>query len=227
MSFLNELHLRYSVEFDKASSHRLTKELCEGTLSDKVLHTYLTQDLKFFMTSLRFIARTLSLCDDDDATIYLGKQIGFFSNDEHTYFRDTLKELENSGSELFPSMREESPKELVQVSKYLKTLSELTSTDTTYAANIATLYIAEVVYLRWAEDQGGAEEHVKKLPPKFKGWIDLHRGPDFSAWVDFLGSEVERVAKENPSAQKAIFTAVKKTLDFEYEFFEECFFYRE
>ena len=33
------------------------------------------------------------------------------------------------------------------------------------------------------------------LPYKYQEWINLHYGPDFSKWVQFLQNEVERVVK--------------------------------
>ncbi|GMM49102.1 Pet18 protein [Starmerella bacillaris] len=225
MSAIEEIKTKFHHEFKLASTHRFTQELCDGTLPDRILYTYLKQDLKFFLVVMRFISRTMSVCDDDDALITLGKQVGFFCNDENNYFRDTLAELEENNNDLPEAMRKEPADELPRVTAYLKHFEEWTGPNADYVTNITALYMAELSYLMWAENQGGSEEKVSKLKPKHKGWIDLHRGVGFSKWVDFLGAEVERLIKKDPKNKETVHKIVKLALGFEYEFFEECYTY--
>lgn len=51
----------------------------------------------------------------------------------------------------------------------------------------------EKIYLGWAH-YDMASKGVFCLPFKHKEWINLHAGPEFEAWVEFLRSELERVA---------------------------------
>lgn len=226
MSFVEELRAKYSVEYIKASSHHFTQELCNGSLDDKILYIYLMQDQKFFITSLRFIARTMSLCNQDAPTVTLGKQLGFLSHDENTYFKETLKELQESGNTFSPEIAA-SKEKFPKINEFLTLLDDLSTKSDSYVVNIATLYVVESVYLKWADEQGGSEERVKRLAFKHKGWIDLHRGVDFTAWVNFLGSEVDRVVKEDPKNQKIVCDVVKRTVSLEWYFFEECYYYKE
>lgn len=227
MSFLDHLKTKFSKELAAATQHKLTEELCNGTLSDAILYTYLDQDLKFFLHGLRSFSRTMSLCDNEDAVVALGKQIGFFCNDENDYFRLTLKELEETSKDkLYPSILQKPSITLPEVEKYNKRLQDHATPNANYVENITCLYMAELIYLMWAEEQGGSEEHAKSLPYKYKGWIDLHRGEDFSKWVDFLGAELERVAKSD-SDKKLAERAAVQTMQLEFEFFESCYTFKE
>ncbi|KAF5210715.1 TENA/THI-4/PQQC family protein [Clavispora lusitaniae] len=222
MSFVQELHEKFSKEFNVSVSHPLTNELCHGTLPDYKLYTYLVQDLKFFQDGLKIFGAALTHCDDKDAAIVLGKQIGFVCNDENTYFHTCLDQLrKDSTSELqahVPDMVTSAPV-LPGTKKYLNELERLAFCQD-YPTIITSMYVMEKCYLGWVVHNG----KLPKLEYKHQEWVNLHSGPEFAAWVDFLASEVDRVGK-NEDRKKRMTTAFASTVQLEIDFFEACYNY--
>lgn len=214
------LHKKYEASI----SHPLTDELCKGTLPDYKLFTYLTEDLKFFQSGLRFIGKTLALCDNPKAAIVLGKQIGFLATNENDYFTTTLKELRTTSQEELrqnvPDLLREDPELLTSVKEYISALDNWTE-NASYVQLITVLYGTEQVYLGWA-DRNIASGVADNLPYKFREWIDLHSGTDFENWVAFLRDEVERVVTE-PSLEKESEHAFDRMVELEIMFFDACY----
>lgn len=225
MSVIERLLKEHNDIFQESISHPLTNELCQGILDDYKLYTYLHQDLKYFQVGLSLFGKTLAYCDYPKAAIRLGKQIGFISSLENDYFTITLKELiENSDLTKVKNLKEQDLT-LDEVTKYLELLNYLTYESTSYIELITLLYVMEKTYLGWA--QYNTEKGIKEgLAYKHQEWINLHLGYDFEAWVNFLGSEVERVVKteEDYKICEAMFV---KTVKLETEFFEACYSYSE
>lgn len=227
MSFVNELHTKYEAKFTHSVTHAFTNELCNGTLSDCKLYTYLVQDLKFFQLGLCLFGNALRLCDDAEAAIVLGKQIGFLSHDENTYFDKSLGMLRVESAaqlrESVPLMLQDSPPTLPAVQEHLDAMSSLAFGNATYAEIACFLYVMEKVYLGWAQvniEKG----NTGGLQYKHKEWVNLHSGPDFEKWVAFLESEVNRVAV-NQENRRAMENWFDKLLDLEIGFFEACYNY--
>lgn len=225
MSVIERLLKEHNDIFQESISHPLTNELCQGTLADYKLYTYLHQDLKYFQLGLNLFGKTLAYCDYPAAAIRLGKQIGFISSQENDYFTTTLKELtENSDLSKVKKLKEENLT-LSSVTKYLDLLNYLTYESTSYIELITLLYVMEKTYLGWA--QYNTERGIKKdLAYKHQEWINLHLDYAFEEWVNFLGSEVERVVKleDDYKVCEAMFV---KTVKLETEFFESCYSYSE
>ena len=76
MSVIERLLKEHNDIYQKSISHPLTNELCQGTVEDYRLYTYLHQDLKFFQVGFNLFGKTLAYCDYQNAAIRLGKQIG-------------------------------------------------------------------------------------------------------------------------------------------------------
>ncbi|RCK66090.1 Protein PET18 [Candida viswanathii] len=225
MSVIERLLKENNDIFQESITHPLTTELCQGTLADYKLFTYLHQDLKYFQISLNLFGKTLAYCDFPKAAIRLGKQIGFISSLENDYFTITLKELTDSSDLSKVKKLKDDDLTLPAVTKYLELLHYLTYESTSYIELITLLYVMEKTYLGWA--QYNTEKGIKEgLAYKHQEWINLHLGYDFEAWVDFLASEVERVVKTEDEFKvcEAMFV---KTVKLETEFFEACYTYRE
>lgn len=228
MGYVEELLERFAEKFQTSVSHPLTNELCDGTLPDHILYTYLIQDLKFVEIGLRFFGNALARCELPSSIVTLGKQIGFVSNSEYSYFVECLQQLrDESGDQLkkyVPSMLNTDPPALPAVQKYLDVLHYLACDSRSYEELITFLYVLEKCYLGWAL-YNMATKDVSRLQYKHKEWIDLHVGPDFEAWVDFLRRELERVAATSNNRDK-IAQWFEKTIDLEIEFFDACYLYQ-
>ncbi|KAI5967221.1 hypothetical protein KGF57_000436 [Candida theae] len=230
MTYLQQLIDKNKDEYNRATRHPLTNELCSGTLSDSKLFVYLTQDLQFFNYSLNLLGKTLALCDEPEASVRLAKQIGFLAEDENTYFADTLKELESSDLSSVVKMKKESIV-LPEVTQYIDYLKYLINDSTSYSELITFCYVMEKVYLEWVEHNQQANNIAKGLPKKFQTWIDLHSGDHFIEWVQFLSNEVERrlelEAKDDDKYTKIYESTFIKSLKLESDFFEACYSYTE
>lgn len=229
MAFVDTLLEKYAEKFKTSISHPLTNELCSGTLPDHILYTYLVQDLKFVEIGLRFFGNTLARCEVPSASVILGKQIGFISNLEYSYFVNCMEQLRNeSGDKLkkyVSLMLEKEPPALPAVQKYLDVMHYLACESRSYEELITFLYVLEKVYLEWVL-YNRATKDFSNLQYKHKEWIDLHVGPDFEPWVDFLALELERVAASGKH-QENIAKWFEKTIDLEIEFFDACYFHQE
>lgn len=220
MRLSEDLIQSYSSTFQKAVDHPLVKELCAGTLSDKALYVYLTQDTKYFRLYIQIILKTAYLCDSDDAKIGFGKQIGFISNDENTYFDKAIRFLLDKD----PSLGQKyNPKTFMpdEVQAYIDMLTKLSARLETYSyAQLVTyLWTTEVIYLKWAKKAMQTEGAVaENLHWRYKEWITLHCVDNFEAYVDFLQNEVDRLVDRDE-----VDSIFRKTVDMEYGFFEACY----
>lgn len=230
MTYLQQLIDKNKEEYNRATRHPLTNELCQGTLSDSRLYVYLTQDLKFFNYSLNLLGKTLALCDDPNSSVRLAKQIGFLAEDENMYFADTLNELESQDLSSVSKMRNESII-LPQVTQYIEYLKYLINDSSSYSELITFCFVMEKVYLEWVQYNQENNNIAKNLPKKFQTWIDLHSGDHFIKWVQFLNNEVERCLKleagEDENSTKIYESTFVKSLKLESDFFEACYSYKE
>lgn len=214
MSTTSQLIAKHQDIYKKATEHQFTKELCQGTLSDKRLFVYLTQDLNFFEVGLRLICKITSLAPDTHSLITLAKKIGFFANDENTYFHDCLTLLKGNLSDEDIIKHGDKMQSLPGIKPYVGFLKEMTdSTIFTYAQLITYLWIWEDIYLKWAHDLPRNEN----LHWKYQTWIDLHDGEHFIEWVSFLKEEVDKFSVDEV---EDIFVKIVK---YEYDFFESCY----
>ncbi|KAG7666342.1 uncharacterized protein J8A68_000111 [[Candida] subhashii] len=230
MSIIDKLLEKHSDLFTESITHPLTNELCDGTLADYRLFTYLTQDLKFFQIGLNLLGKTLSLCDNPEAAITLAKQIGFLSNDENDYFFKALSEIKETNLQEVQSkaskMLGDDPITLPEVNNYINLLKYLTFESDSYIELITFTYVMEKVYLGWAQYNIDKNLIPRDLGYKHQEWINLHSGEAFTNWVEFLKGEVERVVK-TPEDEELCEETFVKSMQQEVSFFKDCYDYQE
>ncbi|KAK7676537.1 hypothetical protein QCA50_020506 [Cerrena zonata] len=205
-SFVDQLLAKHHSVYTESITHPLTNELCQGTLPDYKLFTYLTQDLKFFQVGLNLFGKTLALCDDAKAAITL----------------ENLVELKLK----VPRMLQEDSITLPQVQSYIDLLNYLVFECNSYVEVITFMYVMEEVYLGWANYHLEKGTIPKDLAYKYHEWIILHSGEAFTGWVQFLKNEVNRVVTTEDAKKKSeqIFL---QTLTLEIDFFGACYDYSE
>lgn len=204
---------KYQELFKKTTEHPLTRELCQGTLPDRTLYIYLAQDLLFFQSGMKGMCNTASMAPDTNSLITLAKQIGFFANDENTYFHDCLELLEPSVSQ---QEREFYLNDyLPQVKVYMDLLEEKRARRDLYRYPqlITSTWIAELIYWKWAHDLPRKQD----LHWKHQRWIDLHDGERFETWLEFLRQETDKLRIED------VEDMFVKVLQLEYDFFQSCY----
>lgn len=208
-----QLLSKHSEIFKNATEHQLTKELCQGTLSDVKLFGYLTQDLNFFEVMLRLICKITSMAPETPALITLAKKIGFFANDENSYFQDCLALISPNISAEDKSRLGDKTKCLPGVKPYVRFLEEMIGETFSYAELITYLWVAEEVYLKWAHDLPRKDN----LHWKYQTWIDLHDGEHFVTWVNFLRKEVNKFPIQEVESMFV------KCVNYEFHFFDACY----
>lgn len=233
MSKIEQLLSRHGKKFQLSITHPLTNELCEGSLADYKLYTFLAQDLQYFQIGLNVMGRALSFCTNNErSSIILAKQIGFVAGRENDYFDITMSLLKKtSGDQLqenIPSMLTPVlPKRLPEVQAYIDFMETLVNESTCYCELAVFLYVMEKVYLGWAQYNLDKQDKINTLEYKHQEWIDLHSGPEFEEWVQFLADEVERSSIGLSESQwKKCEKVFEKTLDLEIGFFESCYTFR-
>ena len=170
-------------DWQAAINQRFVKELFAGTIENKVLKEYLIQDYHFFDAFLSMLGACVAHADQLESKLRFAKQLGFLEADEDGYFQKAFKELkvvENDylGVTLHP------------VTKAFQELMYSAVASSDYAHLLVMLVIAEGLYLDWgSKDLALPEAYIHSE------WINLHRGPFFAEWVQFLVDELNRVGK--------------------------------
>lgn len=171
-------------DWQSAVNHRFVKELFEGTIENKVLKEYLIQDYHFFDAFLSMLGACVAHADKLDSKLRFAKQLGFLEADEDGYFLKAFKELKVSEKDYLEAT-------LHPVTKDFQKLMYSAVDSSDYAQLLVMLVIAEGLYLDW-----GSKD--LPLPESYlhQEWINLHKGPFFAEWVQFLVDELNRVTRE-------------------------------
>ena len=201
------LKTRYAKDWRRAVNHRFVNELVSDRLDDKTLRGYLIQDWQFSYDFYSLMGEAIATADTMSAKVRLGQQLGFIANDENSYFHERFSQFNVSEEELL------SP-ELTPASAGFRKLYRQTVDAHSDAQALAVLVVAESMYLDWAEERTA---HGTSMPEKAQnvGWVEVHRGEDFTEWVDFLIEEFNRVADpENDDVADCFANAVHYELGF-------------
>lgn len=170
------------LDWQAAINHRFVKELFEGRIEDNVLKTYLIQDYHFFDAFLSMLGACVAHADKLDAKLRFAKQLGFLEADEDGYFQKAFQELGVKEKDYLHVT-------LHPVTRDFQKLMYSAVDSSDYAQLLVMLVIAEGLYLDW-----GSKD--LPLPKRYvhQKWINLHKGPLFEEWVQFLVDELNRVA---------------------------------
>ncbi|GAA0037392.1 MULTISPECIES: TenA family protein [Brevibacterium] len=183
--------LRRSADEDWAAAvgHRFVEELFAGTVPDEVMATYLIQDYQFFEDFLAMLGACVAHADRIEAKLRFARQLGFLEADEDSYFVRAFAEVRVSPEDYADPV-------LLAPTAGFRDVMKGAVASASYPDLLVVLVIAEWLYLDWGElerDMPTRDVHV--------GWIELHRGEDFAAWVQFLVDELERVVPRGDDAE--------------------------
>ena len=198
-------------DWDAAVDHRFVQELFAGTVEDEVLRGYLVQDYQFFDTFLSMLGGCVAHADQVPAKLRFARQLGMLAADEDGYFQRTFDELG------VPKSDRTDPELTDTTAAFRQAMSEATASQS-YPHLLVLLVIAEWLYLDWGERE-------VKMPRRYvhTEWIELHRGQDFRAWVQFLVDELERVFPQDPAAQDRLTQVWCHVVGLELSFFEVAY----
>ncbi len=196
-------------DWSAATGHRFVRELCDGTLGDRVMARYLVQDHRFLDSFLMLLGAAMATADTAAARLRYGRSAGVVSGEENTYFLRAFAALGIGEAE-----RAAVPDS--GATRAFKALMREAAGSGRYAAVLSALCVAEWLYLDWASAA------PRPLPQRFvhAEWITLHDNPDFRAFVGFLREELDRVGPADPDTARDVF---RRTVAMEAAFFDAAY----
>jgi thiaminase/transcriptional activator TenA len=200
-------------EWQSGTGHRFVDELSAGTLEDEVLARHLVQDYQFFDLFCRLLGEAVATAPTSTSRLRLGRQLGLLSTVEHHYFEATFDALDVSlSARLHPPL----------------TCETVDLIDLTYEAIgthswpkvLAVLAALEWLRLDWATAPGR-----ESLPPRpeHRRWIELHRGPDYLAWVTFLRCHLDAAEPDGLADIEHCHDLFARTVRAELAFFDAAY----
>ncbi|MYM19204.1 transcriptional regulator, TENA/THI-4 family protein [Brevibacterium sp. 5221] len=210
--FAAQLRERSGETWDRAIGHRFVEELFAGSVDDAVLAHYLEQDYRFFDAALSLCASCVVNADRVEPKLRFSAQLGFFAADEDGYFERALAALGSSAARAG-----EVP--LTATSAAMIEGMRDTAHANSYIRSLIVMAVAEWLYLDWGE-----RELADPSRPEHLGWIDLHRGADFRAWVQCIVDEIDRVGADLDEAERAEAVGLwDRFVRLELEFFDAAY----
>ncbi len=210
----NRLRLRATADWEAAVGHRFVDELLAGTLDDAVLTTYLVQDYQFCDAFVALLGAATATAPDLATRLVFARQLGFFAADENTYFVDSFDAL---------GVREQDrvAPELTSATRDFDAVMREAAASRSYPAALAVLVVAEWLYLDWATRPDA--DPAAATRPEHLGWVDLHRGPDFTAWVDFLRTQLDTHEPADPAEADLVTSLFDRAVRCELAFFDAAY----
>jgi len=213
VSFSAELRDRTASTWSAAVAHRFVDELWAGRVEPGVLRTYLVQDHQFVDAFIALLGAAVASDDLAAPRLVHARQLGLVAGPESDFFTRALDALD------VPPADRTAPA-LAPPTRDFLDLMHSTRAGADYPTCLAVLLVAEWLYLDWA-DRAGAEPPAD---PIHREWIELHRGPAFTAWVDFLRAEFDRVGTGlDPAERVRVAAAFTRTVELELAFFEAAY----
>lgn len=210
--YSERLRAATAADWDAAIGHRFVQELLTGTVSDDVLIRYLVQDYQFCDAFTALLGQACASAPGLPSRLRFARQLGMFASDENTYFVDSFDALG------VPASQRSTPS-LHSATADFDALMREALHSRSYARVLAVLVVAEWLYLDWAtrSDVSGAAR------PEHLGWIDLHRGPDFTAWVQWLREELDAHEPTDPQELAAVGSLFTRATACELAFFDAAY----
>jgi thiaminase/transcriptional activator TenA len=199
--------------WDAAVGHRFVDEIWRGEVDGNVLTTYLVQDHQFVDAFLALMGAAVSCADRAEARVVHARQLGVVAGPENDFFARALDTLDVPLAErTYPELRE-------PTSGFIALMDDArTSAD--YPSCLAVLLVAEWLYLDWAT-RAGTEPPDEPLQHE---WIALHSGPAFTAWVDFLRDEFDRLGEGlDTGHRERVQELFVRAVDLELAFFDAAY----
>ncbi|MFC5066050.1 TenA family protein [Actinomycetospora atypica] len=184
----NDLRAAHTATWDAAVGHRFVDELWAGTVDDAVMARYLAQDALFLDAFVALLGAAVATVDAPGPRLVHARQLGLVAGDEDDYFARALARL---------GVPE--PAEPLAATTGFLALMDAARASGDYPTIVTVLLVAEWLYLDWASRDADAPSDWLHAE-----WIELHRGPAFSAWVGFLRDEADRVGPDGAAFARAV-----------------------
>lgn len=213
MSFSSELRDRTASTWDAAVGHRFVDELWRGAVEPGVLRAYFVQDHQFLDAFVALMGATVAAADRPGPRLVHARQLGLIAGPENDFFARALDALD------VPLPDRTEPALAAPTSGFLELMAQA-SRSADYASCLTVLLVAEWLYLDWA-DRPDAEAPDE---PTQREWIELHCGPAFTAWVEFLRTEFDRAtAALDDAGRERVAAAFTRAVELELAFFDAAY----
>jgi thiaminase (transcriptional activator TenA) len=205
VGFSDDMRAATAATWEAATGHRFVDELWAGTVDDAVMTRYLAQDALFLDRFVALLGAAVASAHRTAPRLAIARQLGLVAGEENDYFERALDRLGATD-----------PVDPVPATRGFLDLMDEARRSASYADALTVLLVAERLYLDWAaRPQPAPDDWLHRE------WIDLHRGPAFTAWVDLLRGETDRIAA---SADRARMTDLfTRAVDLELAFFDAAY----
>jgi len=211
--FTDWLQERAGPAWQAATEHRFTRELGDDELDDAVFRRYLVQDYAFLDELVGTFGYAVGQAPTMDARSELVDFLDTLTADENDYF-------ERSFDALGVPENEYADPPLTPTTQAVLDLLGRATREGGYPETLAVLVPAEWVYREWATAVAGRSPSRCYLAE----WIDLHKGPAFEGFVDWLRSELDREgAAVSEHRRRRLERLFVRTVELEVAFFESAY----
>jgi thiaminase/transcriptional activator TenA len=213
VTFSGQLRELTASTWDAAVGHRFVDEIWRGEVDGDVLADYLVQDNQFVDAFLALMGAAVATADHAEARVVHARQLGIIAGPENDFFARALDTLD-------VPLTDRTHPELREPTAGFIALMDTARTSADYPSCLAVLLVAEWLYLDWAtrEDTDPPDE------PLQNEWIGLHSGPAFTAWVDFLRDEFDRVTEGlDTGHRERVQELFVRAVDLELAFFDAAY----
>ncbi|WP_312722530.1 TenA family protein [Mobilicoccus sp.] len=213
-SYVDRLRTQNAADWEAAVGHRFIDELLAGTVADDVLARYLVQDYRFCDAFTMLLGQACASAPDLAARLPLARQLGFFATDENTYFTDSFDALG-------VSEKDRVDPDLTRATRDFDAVMREAVDARSYPAVLAVLVVAERLYLDWATREDA--DPLAATRPEHVGWVDLHRGADFEAWVGWLEGQLDAHEPHDAAERRRVETLFARAVTCERAFFDAAY----
>lgn len=212
--FCDRLRDASAKEWDAAVGHRFVDELLAGTVDDAVLTRYLVQDYQFCDAFTALLGQACASAPGLASRLPYARQLGMFAADENTYFVDSFDALGVDAAD------RERPRLLAATQSFDALMREALASRE-YVQVVAVLVVAEWLYLDWATRADA--DPLAATRPEHVGWVELHRGPAFTAWVEWLREELDAHEPTDPRQAEQVAAIFARAVTCEKAFFDAAY----
>ncbi|GAA2660203.1 TenA family protein [Nonomuraea recticatena] len=207
-NFSEWLRARCEPTWTEVVTHPFAEAITKGTVPDDDMRRYLSQDYQFVDTFTALLGAAVACADSFEARVPYGRFLGqVATTEEKTYFHRALDALgAGTGTTVLEPVTED-----------FRTLMDEARTSQDYVLIVAVLCVAEWTYLGWAS------RATQPYPDNFvhREWIELHEGPEFRQWVDFLRGELDRLGPGlDEDHRQEVLSVFHRAVELEKRFFD-------
>ncbi len=205
--------LKAGADWGRATGHRFTTELSNGSLAESVFRRYLVQDYAFIESLVTVLGFLVARAPGMVAKKRFAGFLAELTSAENDYFLRAFEALGVADAN-------SSTAELLPTTAALSALMAEAANAGTYEDLLAVVVPAEWIYRTWAL----ANREAVPPQPHYLEWITLHTDPAFAGFVDWMIGELDRLGPElSEAGQSRIQNRFQRLVELEVAFFDQAY----